>query len=204
MIAARQIAFGDGGKRKPYDAEVEYLESTGTQYIDTGVIAQANDSYVLDLWYSRSGGFDTIFGAANDSGSNKLATVWITNGGAIRYGGNMGVGFSAGTWRLQDWNTIESSHSRNLINGVKALDNITTAFDNSLSTKSIYLFQCNGRVFAKGITVRIRKHKWYRDGVLVLDLIPVRVGNVGYMYDRVSGQLFGNQGTGAFIIGDDV
>ena len=37
MIAARQIAFGKAaGKRLPYDAEVEYLESTGTQYIDTG------------------------------------------------------------------------------------------------------------------------------------------------------------------------
>ena len=37
----------------------------------------------------------------------------------------------------------------------------------------------------------------------ILDLIPVRVGDVGYMYDRVSGQLFGNQGTGDFIIGPD-
>ena len=26
------------GKRLPYDAELEYLESTGTQYIDTGVV----------------------------------------------------------------------------------------------------------------------------------------------------------------------
>ena len=27
------------GKRLPYDAEVEYLESTGTQWIDTGIVA---------------------------------------------------------------------------------------------------------------------------------------------------------------------
>lgn len=39
---------------------------------------------------------------------------------------------------------------------------------------------------------------------IVLDLIPVRVGNVGYMYDRVSRKLFGNTGTGDFAIGDDV
>lgn len=39
---------------------------------------------------------------------------------------------------------------------------------------------------------------------LVLDLIPVRVGSVGYMYDRVSGTLFGNIGTGDFIVGPDV
>jgi hypothetical protein len=42
MIASKQIAFG-GSKRKPYDAEIEYLESTGggtrlnTIYIDTGI-----------------------------------------------------------------------------------------------------------------------------------------------------------------------
>ena len=41
------------------------------------------------------------------------------------------------------------------------------------------------------------------DGTLVRDFIPVRVGDVGYMYDRVSGQLFGNAGTGEFIIGPD-
>lgn len=38
----------------------------------------------------------------------------------------------------------------------------------------------------------------------IIDFIPVRVGQVGYLYDRVSGQLFGNSGTGAFIVGPDV
>ena len=38
---------------------------------------------------------------------------------------------------------------------------------------------------------------------LLRDLVPVRVGDVGYLYDNVSGQLFGNSGTGAFIIGPD-
>ena len=37
----------------------------------------------------------------------------------------------------------------------------------------------------------------------VADFIPVRKDGVGYIYDRVSGELFGNQGTGAFIIGPD-
>ena len=36
------------------------------------------------------------------------------------------------------------------------------------------------------------------------DMIPVRVGTVGYMYDKVSGQLFGNSGTGAFLYGLDI
>ena len=35
-------------------------------------------------------------------------------------------------------------------------------------------------------------------------MIPVRKDGVGYMYDKISGQLFGNAaGTGAFVIGPD-
>ena len=36
-----------------------------------------------------------------------------------------------------------------------------------------------------------------------MNLIPVRKDGVGYMYDTVSGQLFGNIGTGNFILGPD-
>lgn len=41
------------------------------------------------------------------------------------------------------------------------------------------------------------------NGVLVRDYIPVRVGQTGYLFDNVSKQLFGNAGTGAFVIGPD-
>ena len=42
------------------------------------------------------------------------------------------------------------------------------------------------------------------DGSTILDLIPVRKGTVGYMYDRVSGRLFGDAGAGDFVLGPDV
>ena len=43
-----------------------------------------------------------------------------------------------------------------------------------------------------------------QNGIIEHDYIPVRVGQVGYMYDRVSRRLFGNAGTGAFVLGPDV
>ena len=43
-----------------------------------------------------------------------------------------------------------------------------------------------------------------QNNVLLIDLIPVRKNGIGYMYDRVSGQLFGNSGTGQFILGNDI
>jgi hypothetical protein len=51
--------------------------------------------------------------------------------------------------------------------------------------------------------MRLYYFKIYSNNGLVRDLIPVRVGQVGYMYDKVSGQLFGNSGTGEFILGAD-
>ena len=55
------------------------------------------------------------------------------------------------------------------------------------------LLSCAKLVYAKG-----------GDGTNEFDLIPVRKGSFGYMYDRVSGKLYGNAaGTGAFVIGPD-
>jgi hypothetical protein len=34
-------------------------------------------------------------------------------------------------------------------------------------------------------------------------MIPVRCGTTGYLYDRVSGELFRNVGTGDFVLGPD-
>ena len=56
--------------------------------------------------------------------------------------------------------------------------------------------------------MKITSSKIYIDGVIARDFIPVRFTNEqgvseGAMYDRVSGQLFRNSGTGAFTVGPD-
>ena len=56
--------------------------------------------------------------------------------------------------------------------------------------------------------MRLYYLKMSKDGSSVRDFIPVRFTNSlgvseGAMYDRVSGQLFRNAGTGAFVIGPD-
>ena len=49
----------------PYDAEIEYLESTGTQYIDTGIPALANYGYkiVAEITEAITVDFPTLIGA---------------------------------------------------------------------------------------------------------------------------------------------
>ena len=54
-------------------------------------------------------------------------------------------------------------------------------------------------------SVRLQSFKWRQSGTgWIYDMIPVRVGQKGYMYDKISGELFGNAGTGDFILGPDV
>ena len=50
---------------------------------------------------------------------------------------------------------------------------------------------------------RIYSFRVSEGGVLRFDGIPVRKGTTGYLYDRVSKQLFGNAGTGDFVLGPD-
>jgi hypothetical protein len=206
MIAARQIAFG-GGKRKPYDAEIEYLESTGTQWIDTGIVA--NGEFDADYTISIPSSFRKfIVGGAK-------STTQHLNFGQYEPNGNFIMAYLDTYWEALTTiaaNTTYTARIHYASGSQTATVNGTAASSRSLSgTESlnlnIYLFKRN--FYRAGDTLlpmmgKMYSFKIWQNGVLVRDFIPVRKGNIGYMYDRVSGQLFGNAGTGAFIVGPDV
>ena len=50
---------------------------------------------------------------------------------------------------------------------------------------------------------RLYSLKAYIVGKLVFDLIPCRVGNVGYLYDKISKNLFANVNSDPFLLGTD-
>jgi len=53
-------------------------------------------------------------------------------------------------------------------------------------------------------TGRFYKMRIWDGTTLVRDFVPCRIGTTGYLYDRVSQTLFGNIGTGEFVLGPDV
>lgn len=194
------------GKRLPYDAELEYLESTGTQYIDTGVVNAVDVDISCNFSCNASGTASrAIFGA---------------------YGGNSSKQRMVSTY--SGWNTT-TAHIAVYLGGVSFvyvtnndINNITIAGDKCYFNESeiysatnfagseltLWLFASNNVVSTYyPFTGRIYSCKIWKNGFLVLDLIPVRVGSgasaVGYMYDRVSKRLFGNAGSGAFVLGPD-
>ena len=194
MLGARTGAWAKAGAPLPYDAEVEYLESTGTQWIDTGYVLSASDRIVVQAYFQTE----------DNTGTKLLLCVsdpklWITSG-LCRFNGENHASIN-NLCKHGAWNSISIDKDYCTCNGTAVPMSEGTFLDNSLS---LWLFSANAASESLSKTNgRISSCKIYHSGVLVRDYIPVRVGMVGYMYDRVSGQLFGNQGTGAFIIGPD-
>lgn len=79
------------------------------------------------------------------------------------------------------------------------------SFPGSTPSTNIYIFGINNNGshnYGKTIYLCGALSIWV-GGTLVRSYVPVRVGQTGYLFDRVSGQLFGNAGTGDFVLGPD-
>lgn len=193
-----QIQQGGGGTL-PYDAEIEYLESTGTQWIDTGVtvgggnnviaelkVIQTVDMNVISFYFTQPTSGNGHF-AAYSNASNKYACIYRTK------------------WAASSTSTDRNPHVLNYDNGKLYRDGtllVTASSSTSVTTSStLTLFGGHGNNMN---SFKLYYFKLMSNHVTVLDMIPVRVGQVGYMYDRVSKTLFGNAGTGSFVLGPDV
>ena len=208
-LGARTGAWS--GKRLPYDAEVEYLESTGAQWIDTELVPLIGDNYycVFSKVSLQGTGYVSVFGGNNSwsaeytgiglygrTANSEFYPYYFNNGGASILTIELGRNYS--------FAMLYSNKT------VSVMMDGSEKFSFQMNWKqedaaSVYLFARNlgGTVAYQSGTFRICSFSVERDGKTELDLIPVRKDGVGYMYDRVSGKLFGNIGTGSFVIGPD-
>ena len=195
---------------KPYGAEIEYLENyTGREAIDTGIYGTNTTQVSFETMFFNTSVPDYTGGDAFGSGvinwDHTINTLGVT------YNRDTGALFSfLGDNYKTTWlnlltgtkHTITYSSEGTWIDGVKVQNGW---YDKSFQTPCTISAMVS-RVYT-GLNGS-RKARLYNfsisdNGILVRDLIPVRVGNVGYMYDKVSGKLFGNAGTGSFILGPD-
>lgn len=183
----------------PYDAEVEYLESTGTQYINTLTAMQEDDAIEVEASFVIQSGDNILFYGSLPMVSGYGVEFYYqgNNRYYFRFGGSLSNrGYTALDYQA-GWHVYKLDRHYLYMDGVAK--SIPPAIIN-MTTNPLILFGSNSQPGH----VKIRSAKILRSGTPILDLIPVRVGQVGYMYDRVSGQLFGNVGTGDFVVGPDV
>lgn len=192
-------------RRRPYYCEVEYLESTGTQYIDTGVIGKDGITAETRIQRTTTSSNECFVGAFN-----LVNRVWLV----YTFGNNWYCGYNAasGSWTpstpITDWYTIKSSiPSTGTVvfdcNGASKSSSYTTGFTTGVN---VQLFQMGNTTTdhypARG---KMSYCKLYDYGVLVHDFIPVLDWDMTpCMYDKVSGELFYNQGTGEFLYGRQI
>ena len=182
----------------PYDAEVEYLESTGTQYIDTGYKNWTTSVYIYSEVAFTSTSGRQLEGAVNSfyvgCNAGRVEAMYTSYFGTIQ----------ADTKIILEKSIVKSGN--NVTFTIKkdgyAGYTRTQAYTGNEITKNIAFFNLIDNT-SLGMKCKKYANKLIIDGVLVRDYIPVRVGTTGYMYDKVSSTLFGNAGTGSFTLGPD-
>ena len=178
---------------------IEYLESTGTQWINTGIDTSTISKYVTD----------TAMLGAGAEGSNVIPYIFIGIHASNVFYGYVGASSPTAIPADHDRHIFEAANTGVVANdgfyidGVKAKDRGT----GTVASAPFYLFACYQ---PGGLRYFLKQKKYaaqiYCNGIITRDFIPVRVGRVGYLFDRVSGEYlpFGNKGTGAFILGPDI
>lgn len=205
MIAAHQTMLAPPAL--PYDAEVEYLESTGTQYVDTGVGATASTQVDVSFSLAQSfqyGNTKFVFGCYS-GGDKCYYSVAIPDDSHLRvpyYVSGYDNSFTNISASTGVGNVKILSYKPGAIYMDGALvSNVTPLTNNPVD---IFIFtRNNDTVDTPTAGLLIYDVKIYSGSTLVRDFIPVRKGATGYLYDKVSKQLFGNAGTGAFVLGPD-
>ena len=177
---------------KPYDAEVEYLQGDGLSYIDTEINLRTVNVSTYEVMFSQV-----------PSGINVLFGIYYDNSSVGRYQGSY---INSGKWSAtsNDYMTTSGiTANANVVANTRYT--ITVTQKNAQATdNTIYFFARHNDVGSPLPTaMRAYSLKMYQNGSLVRDFIPVRKGQVGYMYDKISGRLFGNIGSGSFTFGPD-
>lgn len=192
------------GKHLPYDAQVEYLESTVGQYIDTGVPANKTTynklrQRIIEQVTSTGGG------EWRTTGVGTYGNCWFTgfniNDGRFYYGsgyGNTYTGISV-TPTNSPLDKFEYDLDfpgnryvvRNLTLNTTPVNLSSLTKRSPLASKSytLALFRFNGDNGAHN--ARIFLAQYWMDGILIRDFTPVRFTNEygqseGAMFDRAN------------------
>lgn len=194
-----------------YDAEVEWLRGDGSAYINTGITNKNTVTVYAGIRIeSSSATIIDICGARASTSSNQNAIIfYYANGFLYRY--NTTTKYAPNTTVLGDYviRTVTYSTFSTLYVSGAATSSATIEQSATFSNTFNYLifnFSNNGTAQTPaGTGLKIKYFKLYDGTTLVRDFIPVRKDGVGYLYDKVSRQLFGNaNSSGTFTYGNDV
>ncbi len=174
--------------------QVEYIESTGTQYILTDVVNNAAYDALFDMEFTKTG-------ARNLTGHGSTAGYYFgvdANGIYELGGGLVMTGVSGVTRNLI---TVNSASALKItVNG--------TSRSRALGNGSPAAFRLLGGWTSLSMTCKAKLYRaqFWRDGSLIRDYVPCyrKSDNVAGLYELVAGVFHTNKGSGSFVVGADV
>lgn len=199
-----ELVWGGSSPALPYDAEVEYLQSSGTQYINLPMSVAKSKYFEVDMYFRPIyKNTQTIAVMSARPYAQFEATFYSYNSstGKITYASRIGNVTTSGAW-----NGIVGRENHFILSTEgKTNDKGTyTALSRPL-TAAITGFKLFGSYQnASRYPIAFHKVKITAGTTVLYDLVSVRKDGVGYMYDTISRELFGNGGTGSFTLGNDV
>ena len=197
-----------GGSRLPSGyTEVEYIQSSGTQYVDTGMKTTNETSIIIDAQVlamnQEQYGGGLLFGSCNPvQNSGHEAYVWQYKFNAV-YNSTANVD----TQTLTVGDRLRVEFMKNVCTVIKngqVFYTHTFSPSSFTSTVNLYLFVLprSTQYFGK---IKLYSCEIYEGSSLVRDFIPCKnpSGAVG-LYDTVNGAFYGNSGTGTFAAGAEI
>ena len=181
--------------------QLEYIESTGTQYIDTGFVPNAQTSVELEFSdFIVKNDYGAPLGARNGDGSNQFWFFIQTNNFRI-YSRWLGSHYDTGyNYTANAKIKIKYSKYGLFINNT-FYPPVFSGTDFSNLTSTIWLFALNNGGFIQyGSTMKIHSFKLWDNNILIRNMIPAQRNSdsVLGMYDTVNNVFYTNSGTGVF------
>ena len=188
--------------------QVEYIETTGTQYIDSGVPLKSGLKIVVDWIYKDADSGNNYTGGHIGPPGNR----WLIGSQRQSYyffavgSGNSSTGFKYGNRDVIEayW---KNKGSYIKVNGVTS----KTVFDSyTLSDEPNYTFYMGAVNRDGNATLKpkltIYNWKFYQDDVLIRDFVPcyrISDGEIG-LYDLVNNGFYANNGTDVLLKGNNI
>lgn len=180
--------------------QVEYIESTGTQYIDTGVTPDSTtDIEVKFMNDSTAITYQRVFGQI-DSAGNTRYQMQMNNANAKSWLiGINGTSYTQTIDATSTYKTIKIVSGTGIYVDGKLIQSTTKTETNSYN---ILLFRGYDRYSA----IKIASAKIWKGGELIRDLVPCyhKTDNNAGLCDLANDKFYANAGTGSFTVGPDV
>ena len=187
--------------------QLEYIESSGTQYIDTGIFAPNGFKAVIDWEFKAFTSLANVIGA--DDGGSTFNFLCI--GSSSTYYWQLGAGNAKDSSTKPKVNTrynINVSTERNSayleINNESLL---TYTNSNSRTTRNLFIFAENEKGTAKYFSsAKIYSCKIINNNSVVRDYVPAKRNSDGAigLYDLTSKTFFTNDGTSKFTASTEI